>query len=124
LVAGPDRLTRFDDLRRRENARAAFLYAFDVLEHDGEDLRNRPLLDRKVALAMLLQGSDAGIVLNEHLAIEGALVFEHACKLGAEGIVSKRVAAPYRSGPYSAWIKVKNPASLAVQRERSANWNG
>ena len=51
-----------------------------------------------MALAKLLQGSDAGIVLNEHLAMEGALVFDHACKLGAEGIVSKRVAAPYRSG--------------------------
>jgi hypothetical protein len=47
VVAGPDGLTRFDDLRRRESARVAFLYAFDLLEHDGEDLRNRPLLDRK-----------------------------------------------------------------------------
>jgi bifunctional non-homologous end joining protein LigD len=124
VVAGPDGLTRFDDLRRRDNARAAFLYAFDLLEHDGEDLRNRPLPDRKVALAKLLQGSDARIVLNEHLAMEGAVVFDHACKLGAEGIVSKRVASPYRSGPCSAWIKVKNPASVAAQRERSANWNG
>jgi bifunctional non-homologous end joining protein LigD len=122
--AGPDGLTRFDDLRRRANARAAFLYAFDLLENDGEDLRNWPLLDRKVALAKLLQESDAGIVLNEHLAMEGVVVFEHACKLGAEGIVSKRIAAPYRSGPCPAWIKVKNPASVAAQRERSANWNG
>jgi hypothetical protein len=59
---------------------------------------------------------------NEHLAEEGALVFEHACKLGAE-VVSKRVDAPYRSGPHSAWIKLRNPASIAVQRERSENWN-
>jgi bifunctional non-homologous end joining protein LigD len=123
VVAGPDGLSRFDDLRRRESAGAAFLYAFDLLEHDGEDLRNRPLLERKEALATLLQGSDAGIVLNEHLALEGTVVFEHACKLGAEGIVSKRVTAPYRSGRCPAWIKVKNPASVAVQRERSANWN-
>jgi ATP-dependent DNA ligase len=51
------------------------------------------------------------------------VVFEHACKLGAEGIVSKRIDAPYRSGPHSASIKVRNPASIAVQRERSENWN-
>jgi ATP-dependent DNA ligase len=50
------------------------------------------------------------------------LVFEHACKLGAEGIVSKRIDAPYRSGPCSTWIKVRNPG-IAVQRERSENWN-
>jgi hypothetical protein len=53
----------------------------------------------------------------------GDLVFEHACRLGAEGIVSKRVDAPYRSGPHAAWIKVRNPASIAVQRKRSENWN-
>jgi ATP-dependent DNA ligase len=52
-----------------------------------------------------------------------SIVFAHACKLGAEGIVSKRVDAPYRSGPHAAWIKVRNPASIAVQRERSENWN-
>jgi ATP-dependent DNA ligase len=43
---------------------------------------------------------------------------------GAERIVSKRVDAPYRSGPLPAWIKVRNPASIAVQWERSENWNG
>jgi ATP-dependent DNA ligase len=42
---------------------------------------------------------------------------------GAEGIVSKRVDGTYRSGPCKAWIKVRNPASLAVQRKRSENWN-
>jgi hypothetical protein len=48
---------------------------------------------------------------------------EHACRLGAEGIVSKRVDGTYRSGPCPAWIKVRNPASVAVQRERSEKWN-
>jgi bifunctional non-homologous end joining protein LigD len=43
-------------------------------------------------------------------------VFEHACRLGAEGIVSKRVDGTYRSGRCPVWIKVRNPASLAVQR--------
>jgi bifunctional non-homologous end joining protein LigD len=97
--------------------------AFDLIEHNGEDLRALPFLERKAALARLLRGSKAGILLNEHLVEDGPTVFAHACKLGAEGIVSKRVDAPYRSGPHAAWIKVRNPASIAVQRERSENWN-
>ena len=51
-------------------------------------------------------------------------MFAHACRLGAEGIVSKKVdGTTYRSGPCPVWIKVRNPASIAVQRERSDNWN-
>jgi bifunctional non-homologous end joining protein LigD len=121
-VIGPDGLARFDELRRRDSARTAILYPFDLIEHDGEDLRSRPFLERKAALARLLRGSKIGILLNDHLAEEGAVVFEHACKLGAEGIVSKRIDAPYRSGPHSAWMKVRNPPNIAVQRERSENW--
>jgi hypothetical protein len=52
-VLGPDGLPRFDELRRRGAARTAILYAFDLIEHDGEDLRNLPFLDRKAALARL-----------------------------------------------------------------------
>jgi bifunctional non-homologous end joining protein LigD len=51
-------------------------------------------------------------------------VFAHACQLGAEGIVSKRIDGTYRSGPCRVRIKVRNPASIAVQRERSEIWNG
>jgi ATP-dependent DNA ligase len=47
----------------------------------------------------------------------------HPCQLGAEGIVSKRLGSPYHSGPCEAWVKVKNPAAVAVQRERSESWN-
>jgi hypothetical protein len=49
-------------------------------------------------------------------------VFAHACRLGAEGIVSKKVDSTYRSGPCRVWIKIRNPATIAVQRERSAMW--
>jgi hypothetical protein len=52
-----------------------------------------------------------------------ATVFAHACQLGAEGIVSKKIDGAYRSGPCRVWIKVRNPASIAVQRERSEIWN-
>ena len=72
------------------------------------------------------RGCYAGVIpasCSMNTAEDGALVFRHACKLGAEGIVSKRVDAPYRSGPHAAWVKVRNPASIAVQRERSENWN-
>ena len=86
-------------------------------------MRSRPFLDRKAALARLLRNTKAGILFNEHIAEDGATVFAHACRLGAEGIVSKRIDSTYRSGPCRVWIKVRNPASLAVQRERSELWN-
>jgi bifunctional non-homologous end joining protein LigD len=121
VVVGPDGLSRFDELRRRASAQTAILYAFDLIEHNGEDLRARPFLERKEALARLVGASKAGILYNDHIIAEGAVVFDHACKLGAEGIVSKRIDSRYRSGPQSAWIKVRNPASIAVQRERSEN---
>jgi bifunctional non-homologous end joining protein LigD len=123
VVLGPDGLSRFDELRRREAAHSAMLYAFDLIEHDGLDLRDLPFLDRKAALALLLRGTDTHILFNAHVAGDGPTVFEHACRLGAEGIVSKKVDGTYRSGPCPMWIKVRNPASIAVQRERSENWN-
>ena len=123
VVLGPDGLSRFEELRSREAAHAAILYAFDLIEHDGDDMRDRPFLDRKAALARLLCNTEAGILFNEHIAEDGPIVFAHACRLGAEGVVSKRVDGTYRSGPCPVWIKVRNPASIAVQRERSELWN-
>ena len=58
----------------------------------------------------------------EHLTDDGAVVFDHACRMGLEGIVSKRTDAPYRSGPSKVWLKSKNPASEAVRREREEDW--
>jgi len=74
------------------------------IEHNDEDLRNLPFLDRKAALARLRK-TKVGIVLNEHVAEDGPTAFEHACRLGAEGIVSRRVDGTYRSGPCPTWIK-------------------
>jgi ATP-dependent DNA ligase len=71
VVPGPDGLSLFDELRRREAAHAAILYAFDLIEYDGEDMRNLPFLDRKNALARLLSNTEAGIVLSEHIAGDG-----------------------------------------------------
>jgi bifunctional non-homologous end joining protein LigD len=65
-----------------------------------------------------------GIVLSEHTDEDGATIFRQACTMGLEGIVSKRLSAPYRSGTSRDWIKVKNPASPAMLRHRegSARW--
>jgi ATP-dependent DNA ligase len=95
---GPTACRRFDELRSREARHAAILYAFDLIEYDREDMRNRPFLDRKAALARLLRETEAGILLNEHIPEDGATVFAHACRLGAEGIVSKKVDSTCRSG--------------------------
>jgi hypothetical protein len=59
-----------------------------------------------------------GIALNEHTDARGELVFRQACVMGLEGIVSKRLTAPYSSGPSRDWIKVKNPDSAAMVRHR------
>jgi hypothetical protein len=58
-----------------------------------------------------------------HTAENGPTVFAHARGLGAEGIVSKKVDGAYQSGPCRVWIKVRNPASITVRRERSEVWN-
>src|SRR5215470_12035052 len=75
VVLGPDGVSRFDELRRSEGAHSASLYAFDLIEHDGEDLRDLSLLGRKAALARLLCGTLSSIRFNEHIAGDGPTVF-------------------------------------------------
>jgi bifunctional non-homologous end joining protein LigD len=90
-----------------------FLFAFDLIELNGDDLRRDPLPVRKATLASLLARAIAGLRFNEHLDHEDdPLVFAHACKLGLEGIVSKRRDSLYRSGRSPHWIKSKNPTHL------------
>jgi bifunctional non-homologous end joining protein LigD len=122
VVCGPDGVAIFDALHRRGTVSEAMLYAFDLLELDGEDLRALPLGDRKKRLARLLGKRRLGIVLSAHTDEDGAAIFEQACKMGLEGIVSKRLSAPYRSGPSKDWIKVKNPDSPAMVRHREDRW--
>jgi bifunctional non-homologous end joining protein LigD len=122
VVCGPDGVAIFDALHRRGTVGEAMLYAFDLLELDGEDLRPLPLSDRKKRLARLLGKRRLGIVLSEHTDEDGAAIFRQACQMGLEGNVSKRLSAPYRSGPSRDWIKVKNPDSPAMIRAREAEW--
>ncbi len=83
---------------------------------DGDDLRRSPLAERKKALKRILKPSDGGIQYVEHIQADGQEMFSHACALGLEGIVSKKLNAPYKSGPFRSWIKVKNPHSPAYLR--------
>jgi bifunctional non-homologous end joining protein LigD len=122
VVIGPDGLTNFEALRQHGSGDIAVLYAFDLVALDGNDLPRLPIETRKATLASLLRKPGA-LRLSEHIAADGRQVFAHACKLGAEGIVSKRLGSPYRSGPCQSWVKCKNPAAVAVQRERSENWS-
>jgi ATP-dependent DNA ligase len=126
VVCGPDGVADFDRLRAavgRKGSRGAFLYVFDLLELDGQDLRREPWEARRDALASLLRNvqHDAklhqGIQLSEHIdGADGDIVFRHACKLRLEGIVAKRRDRPYRSGRSPDWIKIKNLAHPAIER--------
>jgi hypothetical protein len=69
-----------------------------------------------------LRGCLPGLRLNEHLAHPGELVFRHACAMGLEGIVSKRLGSRYPSGRSTHWLKFKNPAAPAVKREAEEDW--
>jgi bifunctional non-homologous end joining protein LigD len=101
----------------RNGAHNAFLYAFDLLELDGRDLRGKPWDDRRELLAQLLTGADDGIRLCEHIedADGAAVVFRAACSMGLEGIVAKRRDSRNHSGRSREWIKIKNMAHPAIE---------
>ena len=122
VVCDEHGLAVFERLRHKHTADQVLLYAFDLLELDGQDLRREPFETRKATLTSLLRGSLPGLRLNEHLVQPGELVFRHACKLGLEGIVSKRLGSRYRSGRSPDWLKFKNPAAPAVKREAEEDW--
>jgi bifunctional non-homologous end joining protein LigD len=106
VACGKDGLASFDRLRYRHDDANAFMYAFDLIEFDGDDLRREPLEVRKTTLARAGQG----IRFNEHITCDvGDMVFHHACRMGLEGIVSKRKDSLYRSGRSPDWLKMKNP---------------
>ena len=87
----PDGVACFDRIRYRRHDSDVFMWAFDLIELNGDDLRREQLEHRKATLARLLARAGPDLRFNEHLVEEdGPLVFHHACKLGLEGIVSKR----------------------------------
>jgi bifunctional non-homologous end joining protein LigD len=124
IVVDERGLSVFDALRFRLCDHAAVLCAFDLIELDGEDLRWVRLEDRKQTLGDLIRGIDDGIAFNKHFDGDGEIIFRHACSLGCEGIVSKRLGSAYRSGRVNHWLKIKNPAAPAVRREAEEDWSG
>ena len=125
IVCDENGLALFDLIRGHGSKTSAVLCAFDLLELDGKDLRRRPIEERKDLLAKLLHDSDSdlSIVLNQHFEGHGAIVFDNACKLGCEGIVSKRLGSTYRRGRSPLWLKVKNPDAPAAKREAEEDWS-
>jgi ATP-dependent DNA ligase len=123
VIARDDGTSDFRALRSKRRGVEAVLYAFDLLGHDGDDLRGLPLIERKRRLKKLIGRAKHAIRYNEHLTDDGSTVFAHVCKMGLEGIVSKWTDAPYRSGLSKSWLKTKNPQSEAVRREREEDWS-
>jgi ATP-dependent DNA ligase len=116
-------LSVFEMIRWRQHDNAVTLCAFDLLELDGEDLRREPIEVRKATLKGLLRRAQAGIAFNRHFELDGMVVYEQACALGCEGIVSKRLGSPYRPRRSDSWVKIKNPAAPAVTRETDEDWS-
>jgi bifunctional non-homologous end joining protein LigD len=108
----------FYALRTPERAKVACLLTFDLLFLDGVDLRQRPLSERRAMVAELLKGCAEGLRFSEHMeGADGAIMFEHAERMGLEGIVSKRKDSLYRSGHATKWLKIK---AQAYQRHSGA----
>ena len=118
---GEGGITDFERLMARVYDASAYAYAFDLLMLDGDDMRRQPLSERKAALAKLLRRAKPGIRYSEHLEGDGTAIFGEACRMGLEGIVSKRLNSPYRSGKAKTWLKVKNPKSPAILRALEAS---
>jgi bifunctional non-homologous end joining protein LigD len=124
IVCDGDGLAVFDLIRHGRHDGLVEICAFDLLELDGADLRRHPLEERKAALVRLLRGNTAGVILNQHFEADGAAIFKHACALGCEGIVSKRLGSRYRAGRTGDWLKIKNPDAPAIRRLEDEDWNG
>jgi bifunctional non-homologous end joining protein LigD len=123
IVCDGKGLAVFQFIRNYRRGHIATLCAFDLIEIDGEDLSRQPIEDRKLELKKLLKNVHPGIAYNRHFDVESSIVFHHACKLGCEGIVSKRLGSPYSSGRSRDWVKVKNPAAPAAKREAEEDWS-
>jgi bifunctional non-homologous end joining protein LigD len=116
VICGEDGIPIFNRLREGKQVKGeALLFAFDLIELDGRDLRREPIEARKATLAKLLRKAAVSLQLNEHIIEPGDLVFKHACRMGLEGIVSKRLGSTYRSGRSNHWLKMKNPTAPAVK---------
>ncbi len=111
VVLREDGVSDFQQLQNSLGTADAHLtyFAFDLLEENGKRWATRPLEERKTRLAALIAKTDSSSVLrfSEHVEGGGSEFFKHACKLGLEGIISKKRDAPYRAGRSNDWLKIK-----------------
>jgi bifunctional non-homologous end joining protein LigD len=110
VVLAENGTTSFADLQAafQEGVKKPLSYfAFDLLHLNGHNLRGLPLIERKGLLATLLEGDGEFLRFSEHLESDGRVIFEKACEMHVEGIVSKRTASRYSSGRGGSWLKVK-----------------
>lgn len=108
---GSTSFRKLQEALSKKQTNALVFQLFDLVWLDGYDLRKAELVERKRALRQLLESanSDGSTILrySDHVTGEGDAFFEQACMLGLEGIISKRMDAPYRSARSRAWLKVK-----------------
>ncbi|MGY3610994.1 MULTISPECIES: DNA ligase D [unclassified Bradyrhizobium] len=110
VVYGSQGLPDFQQLRRElgpQKSNRIRFHAFDLLYLDGYDLRNATYSDRKRLLQELLSDAPETFIFVEHIDADGEEIFRKGCKMGLEGLVAKRLDAPYRSGRQESWIKLK-----------------
>jgi bifunctional non-homologous end joining protein LigD len=100
-------------------------FAFDLLHLNGEDLRPKPLLERRARLQRVINPDPRSpLQFSDHIEGHGARFFKAAVELGLEGIVSKRAGSRYCSGPSKSWLKIKNMVEsefvlLGTERDES-----
>jgi bifunctional non-homologous end joining protein LigD len=94
------------------------LWAFDLLHHNGRDLREPPLLERKNRLEKLIVAANANWLRSSEGFDDGLKLLAEGDRLGLKGIVSKRRDAPYRSGKQCDWVKVKCATWREANKER------
>ncbi len=110
VVLGPNGTTSFADLQAafQDGVKKPLTYfVFDLLHLNGHNLRGLPLMERKSLLGGVLQNAGEYLRLSDHIDGGGEVVFNKACELHAEGIISKRASGKYLSGRSGDWLKLK-----------------
>jgi len=103
----PEGLPDFHALLGSAGCATAYLYAFDLLHVEDDDLRPVQPVERRALLRKHVNRTGPPIIYSEHMdGAHGAAMFRHACRIGVEGIVSKRNS---RYGRCASWVKVTNP---------------
>jgi bifunctional non-homologous end joining protein LigD len=106
----PDGTTSFSLIQNASdtgNSEALVFFLFDLLHLDGEAIAPMPVTERKERLRALLSAAGSPLHFSDHQIGRGRASYDHACTLKVEGIVSKRVDAPYTPGNRGLWLKVK-----------------